>query len=184
MNESDLEIGAVLPRNPCVLAVFGFNDRAPGDRAGNGSRELRLHMIYMRRAVRADVPRGFIFTAADVVARDGWSCSVCGGQVPERWTAAGLGQAAALTFAVPWAAGGGYDLDNARLAHFGCAVFADAGLRRRIGALLVRDLAVKAHAAAGDETCGKGHVLTGANLMKAADGRRRCHQCRRDREQA
>lgn len=166
------------------LAQFGLDDWAPGERASVGPRKIRLHMIYLARARKTGVPRGTIFTAGTVADRDGWACTACGGPVPRRWTAAELDRAPALTFAVPWADGGRYDEANARLAHFGCAVFPDAGVRRRVGALLVRDLAVKAHAAASDEACGQGHPLTGANLLKASDGRRRCRQCRNDRERA
>lgn len=166
-----------------VAAVFGLDDWAPGDRARNGSRQLRMHKIYLAAARRSGI-RVSIFTADDVGERDGWSCSVCGAGVPQRWTAAEAGRAPALTFAVSWADGGRYDRDNARVAHFGCAVFPDEGMRRRVGALLVRDLAVKAHAAAGDDTCGKGHPLSGDNLLSASDGRRRCRQCRKDRESA
>lgn len=173
-----------MPDSDGESRFFTLDDWAPGVRASSGPRQIRLHMIYLQQARRAGIPHGWIFTARTVADRDGWSCSVCGAPVPQRWTAGQLDRAPALTFAVAWADGGRYDEANARLAHYGCAVFPDPGVRRRAGALLVRDLAVKAHAAPGDETCPKGHRLEGANLLKASDGRRRCRQCRRDRERA
>ena len=163
-------------------AEFSLDDWAPDDRAAVGPRKIRMHAMYLRLVRRMGVPHGWIFTLDDVAARDRWLCVVCGSPVPQRWSAGQLGQAPALTFAVAWADGGRYDKANAQLAHFGCASFPDEGLRRRVGQLLVRDLAVKAHAAADDDTCSKGHELTGANLLRAKDGRRRCRQCRKDRE--
>jgi hypothetical protein len=161
---------------------FGLDDWPPPGRRGRGSRQVRMHSVYLGHARRMGVPTGYIFNADEIAARDGWACAVCGEPVPQRWTAAQLGQAPALTFAVAWADGGRYDQANARLAHFGCAMFPDAGLQSRLGAVLVRDLAVKAHAAPGDQACGNGHELSGANLLKSRDGRRRCRQCRNDRE--
>jgi hypothetical protein len=178
-------IGRVSAADPAVTRdqpVFSLDDWPPGNRAKTGSRQVRIHKAYLAQARRRSVPAGWIFLAADVARRDRWTCAMCGEPVPQRWTAAELEQAPALTFAVAWAEGGRYDEASARLAHFGCAVFADAGLRRRVGALLVRDLEVKAHAAAGDETCASGHPLSGDNLLRARDGRRRCRQCRNDRE--
>jgi hypothetical protein len=171
----------VLPGNP---AVFALDDWPPGDRAKTGSRQVRMHKAYRGYARRAAVPQGVIFLAADVAKRARWTCAVCVEPVPRQWTDGQRDQAPALTFAVAWADGGRYDEAYARLAHFGCVVFPDAGLRRRVGSLLVRDLAVKAHAARLDETCPRGHALAGANLLKARDGRRRCRQCRNDRDRA
>jgi hypothetical protein len=176
------ETGGNSPGIDAGSLIFGLGDWAPRERAVTGSRQLRMHRIYFMQADRMGVRCGFIFTVDDVAERDGWTCAVCGAPVLQRWVAAELGQAPALTFAVAWADGGQYDKANARLAHFGCAVSPDEGLRRRVGQLLVRDLAVKAHAAAGDETCSKGHALTAANLLKSGDGRRRCRQCRNGRE--
>lgn len=143
---------------------------------------MRGYLMYMHLAKRLGVPRGWLFTADDVAKRDRWRCHACGEPVPQLWTAAQLGQAPVLTFATPWAEGGRYDKANARLAHYRCAVFPDAGLGRRLGQLLVRDLSVKARAGKADETCTQGHPLAGANLLKSSDGRRRCRQCRKDRE--
>jgi hypothetical protein len=158
---------------------FGLDDWPPRGR-GSASRELRMHAIYLSWARKAGID-GSIFTASDAAARDGWNCSACGDPVPQRWAAEDAGRAPALAFAVPLDAGGRYELGNARLAHFGCAAFPDAALKRRVGALLVRDLAVKAHAAPGDDECPKGHELAGGNLLPSRDGRRRCRQCRNDR---
>ena len=163
---------------------FGLDDWPPPGRTDAGPRQLRMHVMYLRVARRLGVPLGWIFTIADVVKRDGWQCHVCGEPVPERWTDAQLAQAPALTFAKPWSEGGRYDKANARLAHYGCAPFPDAAFARRLGQLLVRDFGVKARAGTADETCTKGHKLAGANLLNASDGRRRCRQCRRDREAA
>jgi hypothetical protein len=166
-----------------TVSDFGLGDwPPPGSDAG--PRHWRLHLMYLPVAKRLGVPRGRLFSIADVAKRDGWRCHACGEPVPQRWTAAQLDQTPALTFATAWSEGGGYDEANARLAHHGCAVFPDAAFGRRLGQLLVRDLSVKARAGRRDETCTEGHPLTGANLLKASDGRRRCRQCRRDREAA
>jgi hypothetical protein len=162
---------------------FGLGDwpgRAGRGRSG-GSRQIRVHVMYIRAALRAGAPRGQIFVVDDVAKRDRWLCNVCGEPVPERWTAGQLPRAPALTFAAPWAEGGRYDKANARLAHFGCITFADPAFGRRLGQLLVRDLSVKARAGRRDETCLQGHRLAGANLLKSSDGRRRCRQCRQCR---
>jgi len=165
------------------MDVFGLDDW-PGRPSSAGPRKIRVHVMYIRAAIRAGAPMGSIFTADDVAKRDRWRCQVCGEPVLQRWTAGELPRAPALTFAVPWAQGGRYDKANARLAHFGCITFADPGFGRRLGQLLVRDLTVKARAGSQDETCTKGHRLTGENLMSSTDGRRRCRQCRQDRERA
>jgi len=162
---------------------FGLDDW-PQRVSSAGSRQGRMHVMYLRAGIRAGVPCGWIFTVDDVAKRDRWLCHVCREPVPQRWTAGELTRAPALTFATPWADGGRYDKANARLAHFGCITFSDPAFGRRLGQLLVRDLTVKARAGSQDETCTKGHELTGSNLLNASDGRRRCRQCRQDREAA
>lgn len=162
---------------------FGLDDW-PQRVSSAGPRKIRVHVMYIRATIRSGVPCGQIFTVGDVAKRARWRCHMCREPVLQRWTAGELPRAPALTFAVPWAEGGRYDEANARLAHFGCITFADPAFGRRLGQLLVRDLAVKARAGSQNETCTKGHRLTGENLMSSTDGRRRCRQCRRDREQA
>jgi len=162
---------------------FGLGDHPPPG-SDAGPRDWRVHLVYLAVARRLGVPRGALFSIADVAVRDGWRCHGCGGPVLQRWTAERLALAPALAFATAWSEGGRYDKANARLAHHGCVVFPDAAFGRRLGQLLVRDLAVKARAGRADETCTQGHALAGANLLKSSDGRRRCRQCRRDREAA
>jgi len=165
------------------MSDFGLDDW-PQRVSSAGPRQIRVHVMHIRAAIRAGAAMGGIFTVAEVAKRDRWRCHACGGPVPERWTAGELPRAPALTFARPWAEGGRYDKANARLAHFGCVTFDDPAFGRRLGALLVRDLTVKARAGGQDEACTQGHELAGANLLKASDGRRRCRQCRQDREAA
>lgn len=160
---------------------FGLRDWPPSGR-NTSPRHVRMHMIYLAAARKAGVKRGWIFTAETIAQRDRWRCFVCGETVLQRWSAAEVDRAPALTFATAWSEGGAYDKRNARLAHFGCAAFPDAAFGRRLGQLLMRDLSVKTHASRDDETCTRGHELAGANLLKSSDGRRRCRQCRRDRE--
>jgi hypothetical protein len=147
-------------------------------------RSILIHMAYLRAGRRAGVRTGWIFTPDEIASRDKWTCAICGHAVLHRWTADQLGCAPVYTFRVPWAEGGRYDQANARLAHYGCATPADRHLRRALERALAGDLAVKAKASRNDTHCTSGHPLSGANLLKASDGRRRCRQCRRDRERA
>ena len=149
---------------------------------GHRPRRIRIHAAYLRAARRAGIKSGWMFTTDDVASRDKWTCHACGHAVPRTWTTAELATAPALTFATPWAHGGQYDKANARLAHYGCIAFADPALARAIAQALTSDLTAPVRAARDDETCLYGHPLTGPNLLKNADGRRRCRQCRNDRE--
>ncbi len=114
--------------------------------------------------------------------RDHWTCHVCGQTIRGSWTAAELDTAPALTFAVPWADGGRYDRANARLAYYACAAITDKTLRRTLAIALTTSITAPPRASNDDATCLHGHPLTGDNLLKGSDGRRRCRQCRRDRE--
>lgn len=151
---------------------------------GHRSRAIRIHQAYLRAARRAGARTGWIFTIGDVAKRDRWACAVCGQPVPQSWAPGELATAPAYTFTVPWADGGRYDKASARLAHYGCATPADPHLARALAHALTSTLDGRERAGRHDETCTQGHPLAGANLLKASDGRRRCRQCRNDRESA
>ena len=57
------------------------------------------------------------FTLADVIARDGWRCGVCGGKVDPK-VKGRMGKS--LDHVVPISLGGPHTLANAQLAHLGC----------------------------------------------------------------
>jgi hypothetical protein len=147
---------------------------------GGVSRDHALHVAYARAARRAGAGPGEYVRPSDVATRDGWSCAACGGPVPDEWT--GVKRAPALELAAPLEPGGRYTSASVRLVHFGCATFADRRLAAAVRRALTGVPSVKSRAAAGDTHCAEGHELAGANLLKAADGRRRCRQCRSDRE--
>jgi hypothetical protein len=149
---------------------------------GHPSRSHRVHAAYLRAARRAAARKVAYIRAADIASRDKWACTACGQPVPQAWTATQLATAPALTFAVPWEDGGSYTRANARLVHYGCAQFSDSMLRRQLAAILTSDIGAPLRAGKDDETCTQGHPLAGANLLSSSDGRRRCRQCRNDRE--
>ena len=91
-------------------------------------RDILIHKAYLRAAWRGNVRCGWIFTPDEVAQHDWWTSTACGQLVPREWDAAHLATAPAYTFRVPWADGGRYDKANARLAHYGCAAFADPSL--------------------------------------------------------
>jgi hypothetical protein len=152
---------------------------------GAVSRDHAVHVAYIRAARRAR--RGVkveYVSPGEVAKRDRWACAVCGQAVRKHWTADQLAEAPAFTFCVPFAEGGDYTKRNARFAHYGCVTPGDPHLRRGLERALAGDLAAKARAGRRDTLCTKGHRLAGDNLLKSSDGRRRCKQCRRDRERA
>lgn len=158
---------------------FGLSDWPPGGM----SRDHAVHVEYSRAARRAGVrPVAAYVSPADVARRDKWMCSACGGLVPERWTAGQLDQAPALAYVKPLADGGGHSARNIRLAHLGCVELADGKLAAALRRALANVPSVKTRASKNDTHCTEGHELAGANLLKASDGRRRCRQCRNDRE--
>ena len=67
----------------------------------------------MRRAERER------FTLADVIARDGWTCGICGGQVDPTLRRPDL-DSRSLDHVLPISLGGPHMLANAQLAHLGC----------------------------------------------------------------
>ena len=101
-----------------------------------------------------------------------WTCTACGQLVPREWDAAQLATAPAYTFRVPWADGGRCDKANARLAHYGCATFADPCLARALARVLIRDLAVRTRASRTDTHCLNGHRLAGDDRRSATHGPR------------
>lgn len=159
---------------------FGLEDWPPG----GISRSHALHVAYSRAARRAGGRLHEYVSLPEVAARDGWACCECEGPVPQRWTAAGLGRAPVLAFAVPLAEGAWYVSASVRLAHLDCARFADAALERAVRRALAGVPSVKTRASGNDTHCLNGHELAGANLLRSKDGRRRCRQCRKDRETA
>lgn len=71
---------------------------------------------HRRRARLADVDAER-FTLADVIARDGWRCGICGRKVDPKATGRNR---KSLDHVVPISLGGPHTLANAQLAHFGC----------------------------------------------------------------
>lgn len=136
----------------------------PPDSGGPGGRAWTAHAGYQTRLRKFVSETGCPPSAVNTMAsrprpsmgtdmpsrvrggtgRDGWRCHACGEPVPQRWAADQLRLGPALAFATPWTQGGRYDKANARLAHFGCVMFADPAFRQRLGQLLVRDLTVNA----------------------------------------
>lgn len=147
---------------------------------GGVSRDHALHVAYSRAARRAGAEVGGYVRISDVARRDKWTCAACGKPVPDEWTADQL--APVLQLAVPLAPGGRYSSRSVRLVHFGCATFADQRLAEAVRRALTGVPSTKMRASGNDTHCTEGHELAGVNLLKAADGRRRCRQCRRDRE--
>jgi hypothetical protein len=161
-----------------TVSDFGLDDWPPGGM----SRDHAVHVAYLRAARRAGVRSAAYVSPLDVARRDNWACSACGGLVPERWTAAELDSAPALAYVRPLADGGGHSGRNVRLAHLRCAPPGDGKLTAALRRALAGAPSTKTRASRTDTHCLKGHELAGANLLKASDGRRRCRQCRRDRE--
>ena len=159
---------------------FGLDDWP----AGGASRDHAVHKAYCQATVRAGGRLVEYVSSLDVARRDRWACSACGEAVPQRWDAGGLALAPVLVFTVLLAEGGRYARANLRLAHYGCARFADPVLARALARVLAGDPNARQRAGKNDLECIKGHLLAGANLLKSADGRRRCRQCRRDRDRA
>lgn len=158
------------------LPDFGLADWPRGGR----SVDHAVHVAYLRAARRAGALSVAYVSPSRVATRDGWACSACGGPVLQRWTAAEVADAPALAYVKPIEDGGAYSERNLRLAHQRCAL-ADgrlaAALRQVLGGPPARP-----RSRPGDTHCGAGHELAGANLLKSSDGRRRCRQCRNDRE--
>jgi hypothetical protein len=149
---------------------------------GGISRIHAIHVAYLRAVRRAGGQLYEYVSAAEVAKRDRWACRECEKPVPRRWTADELSQAPVLAFTVPLAEGGRYAKANVRLVHLGCARFADAALELAIRRTLTGVPTVKTKASGKDTHCINGHELAGGNLLKSSDGRRRCRQCRKDRE--
>ena len=146
------------------------------------SRSHALHVAYSRAVRRAKGKLHEYVSLPEVAGRDRWTCCACGQPVPQRWTADELGRAPVLAFTVPLAEGGRYTEANVRLAHLGCTRFADAMLGRDVRRALTGAPSTKVKASGTDTHCINGHELAGDNLLKSGDGRRRCRQCRKDRE--
>jgi hypothetical protein len=161
-----------------TMSDFGLDDWPPG----GVSRDHAVHVAYLRAARRAGVRAAGYVSPLDVARRDNWTCSGCGGPVPERWTAVDLNSAPALAYVSPLADGGGHSARNVRLAHLRCAPPADGKLAAALRRALAGVPTTKTRASRADTHCTKGHELAGANLLKSSDGRRRCRQCRNDRE--
>lgn len=94
----------------------------PGEESAYGAAWRAAHpeevreFNHLRRARLAGVPSER-FTLADVIARDGWRCAICGGKVDPK--AKGRDRKS-LDHIVPISLGGPHTLANAQLAHFGC----------------------------------------------------------------
>jgi len=159
---------------------FGLDDWPPG----GCSRKHAVHVAYSRATRRAGEQLAAYVSVLDVAKRDGWTCCACGEPVPQRWTADQVDRAPVLAFAVPLADGGRYTEGNVRLAHLGCVSFADRVLERDVRRALTGAPSTKVKASGKDAQCINGHELSGDNLLKSSDGRRRCRQCRKDREAA
>jgi hypothetical protein len=159
---------------------FGLDDWP----VGGVSRSHAIHVAYCRAVRRAGGRVHEYVSLTDVAKRDGWACGVCEEAVPRRWTEAEVGRASVLAFTVPLADGGRYVKANVRLVHLGCASFADAQLGRAVRRAVTGVPSVKSRASGKDTHCINGHELVGANLLRSKDGRRRCRQCRNDRERA
>jgi hypothetical protein len=149
---------------------------------GGVSRDHAVHMAYLRAARRAQARQVSYVSPGDVARRDRWLCSACGEPVAQQWTATTADAAPVLAYVVPLADRGAYVRANVRLVHYRCA-----GADRQLGAELRRALgatvpSVKVKASGKDTHCINGHELAGENLLKSSDGRRRCRQCKRDRE--
>jgi hypothetical protein len=157
---------------------FGLEDWP----VGGVSRRHALHVAYCRATRRAKGKLHAYVNVLNVARRDRWACCACGKPVLQRWTAAETGRAPVLAFTVPLAEGGRYTETNVRLAHLGCASFADRVLARDVRLTLTGVPSTKVKASGTDTHCINGHELAGANLLKSRDGRRRCRQCRNDRE--
>ena len=149
---------------------------------GGMSRDHAVHVAYCSAVRRAGGRLVEYVSPRDVAKRDKWECSACGGPVPQHWDADGLAGAPVLVFRVPLAEGGRYAKANMQLAHFRCADLADPVLVIALTSALGPAGRPRIRAGKGDTHCLKGHELAGPNLLKASDGRRRCRQCRKDRE--
>ena len=160
------------------MNVFGLDDWPSGCQR----RSHAVHVAYVRAAQRVGERPWQYVDALKIAGRDRWTCSVCGGPVPEHWDSGAVGQAPALTFIEPLELGGRYAKANLRLAHLDCAGLTDPQLLRTLRRALGGGLDAKVRASRSDTHCLKGHELAGANLLKASDGRRRCRRCRNDRE--
>jgi hypothetical protein len=157
---------------------FGLDDWP----TGGVSRSHAIHVAYIRAVRRAGRPVDEYVTVAEVARRDRWTCGACGEPVPQRWSAAETERAPVLAFTVPLAKGGRYVKANMRLTHLSCTSFADRVLARDLRLSLTGVPSTKVKASGTDTHCVNGHELAGANLLRAGDGRRRCRQCRNDRE--
>ena len=71
-------------------------------------------MRAVSRGARAD-----LVLFRDVIARDGWTCRLCGEAIDAE-LARRNEQGATLDHIVPLARGGGHTLDNIQLAHYAC----------------------------------------------------------------
>jgi hypothetical protein len=149
---------------------------------GGISRDHALHVAYSRAIRRAGGRVGGYVRPSDVARRDKWACAACGKPVPGEWTAERLAPVLQLT--IPLGPGARYTSRSVRLVHFGCATFADKRLEEAVRRALTGVPSTKMRASGTDTHCTEGHELAGANLLKASDGRRRCRQCRNDREAA
>jgi hypothetical protein len=151
---------------------------------GGISRDHAVHIAYLRAARRAGAEVSYV-SPGDVAKRDRWVCSACGGPVASSWTAAEPAAAPAFAFTVPLGEGGAYVKRNVRLVHYGCVPAGGRQLGRMLRhALTSSPPSVKVKASGRDTHCTEGHDLAGDNLLRSSDGRRRCRQCRRDRERA
>ena len=160
------------------METFGLDDWP----VGGCSRRHAVHVAYCRAVRRAGGQVHEYVSVPEVARRDGWACCACGEPVPQRWTEAEAGRAPVLAFTVPLAEGGRYAKANVRLAHHGCARFADRALERDVRRALAGVPSTKVKASGKDTHCINGHELAGGNLLSSGDGRRRCRQCRKDRE--
>jgi hypothetical protein len=161
-----------------TMEDFGLDDWP----VGGCSRSHALHVAYCRATRRAGGRLLDYVSVPEVAKRDRWTCCECGEPVPRRWTADELGRAPVLAFTVPLTEGGRYAKSNVRLAHLGCTRFADGQLERTVRRALAGVPSTKVKASGKDTHCINRHELAGANLLHAKDGRRRCRQCRKDRE--
>ena len=159
---------------------FGLDDWPPGGM----SRSHAIHVAYSRAVRRAGGQLQEYVSLTEVAKRDRWTCCECAEPVQQRWTAADVGRAPVLAFTVPLAEGARYVKANVRLVHLDCARFTDAALELAVRRTLTGVPTVKTKASGKDTHCINGHELTGGNLLKSSDGRRRCRQCRKDREAA
>ena len=161
-----------------TVADFGLGDWPPGGM----SRDHAVHVAYCRAVRRAGGRLVDYVSPGEVAQRDRWACSACGGPVGQRWDADGLDGAPVMVFRVPLAEGGRYAKANMQLAHFRCAHLADPLLVKALTSALGPAGRPKVRAGKGDTHCLEGHELAGGNLLRSSDGRRRCRQCRNDRE--